>query len=367
MLSDILKNVSRQYLDWWAGKNKNAVIYCSYFDNLAYNEKSAKIRKSWMHREHRWLLAQSLLKAMEDGNMGYVDEALDMSEVYFSCHHYSGAGFPSYFTRLGAACVAAVISSYARFYNDTVWFELEKPMEWEDIFNAPSSTFADFALKVVKKVGARLQDIAVVSMPDLGGVSDVLAALRRTENLLFDLVDYPGESLKAIESIQKIWKKFHDDVLQILQQTNNGYYTSWMEILSDRPYYPSQNDFAAMISPTMFEKFILPSLKKEMSWFDKGVYHLDGPGQIPHLDLILSIENLHAVQWVPMPSEPHHSESHYDLYKKIINSGKKVILNGYINDCEAVKKLFRHFPREAFFLTISCDSRDEAERIASLA
>ncbi len=369
MLAKHLQNVGPMYEEWWKGTNKNPLIFCAYFDKSAFDEKAAKIKKDWMPDDPDWVLASAFERAFAEGDLKYIGEAMDVMEIYFQCEEYYGAGFPSYFTNLGPGCLAAFITNFAKFTGETVWFELDKPMDWEDINSLAKkvSRYYQTAVETVRIVASRLKDHAVVSMLDLGGVVDILASLRRTEVLLYDVVDYPEEMNKAIDSIQVLWKKVHDELFEILDKYNNGYHTTWMSLLSSRAQYPSQCDFSAMISPAMFEELVLPSLKKEMSWFEKGIYHLDGPGELPHLDLLLSIENLHAIQWVPMPGQPHYLEMHYPLYGKIIENGRKIILNGFIDDIDQMKKLFSVLPGESFFLTVSAKNRQQAEKIASLA
>ena len=54
-----------------------------------------------------------------------------------------------------------------------------------------------------------------------------------------------------------------------------------------------------MISPAMFERFVMPDLVACCDHLDHGFYHLDGKGEIPHLDLLLSIPRLRGIQWIP--------------------------------------------------------------------
>ena len=53
-----------------------------------------------------------------------------------------------------------------------------------------------------------------------------------------------------------------------------------------------------MISTRMFEDVFLPGLVDECRFLDRSIYHLDGPGALRHLDSILAIPELDALQWV---------------------------------------------------------------------
>ena len=82
-----------------------------------------------------------------------------------------------------------------------------------------------------------------------------------------------------------------------------------------------QSDFAYMISPAMFERFILPDLQACCDTLDHAFYHLDGKGQIRHLDQLLAIKNLHGIQWIPGDGAPPPHEW-LPLLKRIRDAGK---------------------------------------------
>jgi hypothetical protein len=54
---------------------------------------------------------------------------------------------------------------------------------------------------------------------------------------------------------------------------------------------------------------------------DYAFYHLDGKGQIPHLDLLLSLPRLRGIQWVPGDGNPP-PEHWLPLLKRIRDGGK---------------------------------------------
>ena len=119
-----------------------------------------------------------------------------------------------------------------------------------------------------------------------------------------------------------------------------------------------QCDFCYMISPDMFERFVLPDLKACCDHLDYGFYHLDGKGQIPHLDLLLSIERLRGIQWVTgdgtLPPEKWPQ-----LLKRIVDAGKLCQLNVSPNGARTIVK---HLGGRGFaFHVTEPMSRNEAE------
>ncbi|MBQ9854911.1 MAG: hypothetical protein IJO53_01850, partial [Clostridia bacterium] len=57
------------------------------------------------------------------------------------------------------------------------------------------------------------------------------------------------------------------------------------------------------------------------------IYHLDGIGQLNHLDSLLTLENLDAVQWVFGAGKPGPMSWLY-VYRKIMDAGKRIMLEG---------------------------------------
>jgi 5-methyltetrahydrofolate--homocysteine methyltransferase len=82
-----------------------------------------------------------------------------------------------------------------------------------------------------------------------------------------------------------------------------------------------QSDFSFMISPKMFERFVLPDLEAGCAAMDYAFYHLDGKGQLVHIEALLSIPRLRGIQWVPGYGRPL-CEEWLPLLKKIRAAGK---------------------------------------------
>jgi hypothetical protein len=80
-----------------------------------------------------------------------------------------------------------------------------------------------------------------------------------------------------------------------------------------------------MFSPAMFKHFVVPALAEQCAWLDHSMFHLDGHQCIPHLDLLLDMEPLDAIEWTPDPQvPPGGSPEWYPMYRKILEAGKSV-------------------------------------------
>jgi len=71
----------------------------------------------------------------------------------------------------------------------------------------------------------------------------------------------------------------------------------------------------------MFRRYVLPDLSVCCEALDYAFYHLDGKGQISHLEQLLSIEHLRGIQWVPGDGQPQ-AEHWLPLLSRIRERGK---------------------------------------------
>jgi hypothetical protein len=86
-----------------------------------------------------------------------------------------------------------------------------------------------------------------------------------------------------------------------------------------------QNDFSCMISPAMFETFCWQDNLECCNHVDHSIYHLDGPGAVRHVPLLLRLERLNCIQWIQGVGSPLPSQW-LDLLRRIQSGGKSVQL-----------------------------------------
>ena len=145
-----------------------------------------------------------------------------------------------------------------------------------------------------------------VGMPDLNAPGEMVALLRDTQRIAFDLIDNPEPILPAVEEANQAWYRYWQAANGIVHQYVGGYFY-WMGVWSDIASTDLQCDFNVLISPQMFDTFFLPALEQQTQWIDRTIFHLDGPGAIPHLDSLLSLPRLNGIQWVPGDGKAAHA------------------------------------------------------------
>ncbi len=246
---------------------------------------------------------------------------------YESQRVYKGDSYPLWFINFGPGILAGPLGSVVNATEETVWFDppagaslshLKITMDhdnywWQRILAVTRAA--------VDAVGDRVQ----ISYTDLGGNLDILAGLIGTQSLLFELIDRPDLVDRAVADITRLWIEALDELTPILLAKCRGT-NSWHSIWAPGTMYMLQCDFSYMISPDMFKRFVMPDLTACCRHIEYPFYHLDGIGEIPHLDYLLSIDNLRGIQWIQGDGKPP-AEAWIDLYRRIRAAGKLVQVN----------------------------------------
>jgi 5-methyltetrahydrofolate--homocysteine methyltransferase len=188
----------------------------------------------------------------------------------------------------------------------------------------PDNPWWQRVCEVTREAVNRWGDQLSVGFTDLGGTLDILAHLRGTQKLLLDLVDAPGEVDRLLRQTNNLWLECYEALYQITRRGRG--ITCWGPCWSYSRGYLLQSDSSYMISPKMFERFILPDLTTCCTVLDYPFYHLDGKGQLPHLEMLLSIERLRGIQWVPGDGQPQ-AEHWLPLLARIRQHGKLCQVN----------------------------------------
>ena len=200
-----------------------------------------------------------------------------------------------------------------------------------------------------------------VGQPDLNGPTEILAGLRGAQRLALDFYDNPGEIKPALQEINLAWREAWRQLSAICHRLGGWFF--WMRIWSDRPAVDLQSDVSCLVSRELFDEYFLPFIEQQTAWAERTVYHLDGPGAIRHLDSLLALPRLTAIQWVPGAGAP--GASHWiPLARRIQAAGKRLLL-----DCEPgeVETLARELRPEGLMLSTRCASEQEArDLLASL-
>mgnify|MGYP005838163643 CR=1 FL=1 len=252
-----------------------------------------------------------------------VEKVLDEYQAYLQAKRFHGDAFPKWWPNFGPGILAGFLGAHVRVTPTTVWFE---PPARRGVLGDLRFTFDEGNVwwrrihDLTAQAVARWRGRVAVGHTDLGGNLDVLASFLTTEKLLYSLYDYPEEVGRLTGEITRLWLECYDALYDLIKSGGCGT-TPWAPVWSPGRCYMLQSDFSYMISPAMFERFVLPDLEACCRRLDHAFYHLDGKGQIAHLEMLLSLERLVGIQWVPGDGAPP-PEEWLSLLARIRRAGK---------------------------------------------
>jgi hypothetical protein len=292
-----------------------------------------------------------------------VDFRAEQLAVEVANYEYYADALPVVWPNLGPEIFSAWCGCPYRFGEDTTWSEpcIE---DWETdarraVFNPEHPL-----LKATVRFTERLLDLGkghfIVGLTDFHSGGDHLAALRDPARLAMDMIENLDHVKAKLSSSMKEYFKVYDYFYRILRDAGMPI-TSWTPLVHDGRFYIPSNDFSCMISKEMFDEVFLPGIQEECRFYERSIYHLDGPGALRHLDSLLRIPELDAVQWVPGAGNEGYARW-VEVYQRIQSAGKSIQLGITLDELPLVFETLR--PEGVWFCGISgIGDRETADRV----
>lgn len=270
---------------------------------------------------------------------------------------FHGETFPVYFPNLGPDVYAAFYGAQLIFGEVTSW-SVPLVKDWTQVDDLRLDTNNAYFKKIDQLTLHALERCPgkfLVGYTDLHPGVDCAAAWRDPQQLCLDMIDHPEQVKRlvelAIQDFERIYDHF-DNMLKASGQLS----VSWMGIPSyGRMHIPSC-DCATMISPAFFEEFALPVLQREVKTMTHNIFHVDGKGVARHLDAILSVPEVHAVQWVQGVGDDYPIMQWVPFIKDMQSQDVPVIVDLSPSELDAfIDAMDPH----GLFLWVATDSEEE--------
>jgi hypothetical protein len=248
---------------------------------------------------------------------------------------YVGDSFPLFWPNIGPEISATVFGCELTFTETTSWSQpiVHDEEDWQRILTMPPNFENPYwrAMEEMMDLAIeRCEGRYMVGITDLHGNYDILAALRDPMLLCMDLIDCPDLVIGAGHHVAAAFVAMFDRLYQKLNAAGFSS-TTWMPMIHDGPAYVPSCDFWIMVSPVMASTIILPDIVTEMAPLQRSIFHLDGPKALRHLDLLLDLPQLNAVQWV-YGAGAGPAARWVEVYQRIQAAGKSLQLIAYDAD-----------------------------------
>ena len=293
-----------------------------------------------------------------------VEYQTELTYAQLSNRIFMGDSLPVAFPNLGPEILAAFYGCELHFGDyGTSWSE---PIltNWEKASQIKLKWDHPYFTKLIELTDAMLargRDKFIVGLPDFHPGGDLVAALRNPQDLAIDLIEHPEQVISLLAQLQPDYFQVYDFWYEKYHAIGQPL-TSWLDLASDSKYYIPSNDFSAMISPKMYREFFLSGIIAECRFLDRSIYHLDGPGALRHLDTILDIPELDAVQWVPGAKREGFAKW-VPVYQKIQSAGKGILVYCEVSDLELVMQTLK--PQGLALAISNVPDRDTGENLLS--
>jgi len=291
------------------------------------------------------------------------------NEYKLKTTYYGGEAFPDWNPGFpGCDCLVTYLGADVTLKEDTGWNE---PMIADG-----ELTDHDYNLLTIDKenkwrrFGREVRQLAVREskgkcIPNImafGACGDTLAALRGTEQLLYDMLECPDYVRDFDQYLMRLWCEIYDEWHSITKDGAQGS-TCWFSLWSPGKFYAAQNDFAYMISPKMFNEVFLPTIEMQTKYLDHTVYHVDGIGNFNHVGALLEVPRLQAIQILPGAGQP--SPLYFmDILKKVQSAKRNLHIS--ISPDE-VKDALENLSARGLFIQTWCNTEDDARDLLKCA
>jgi hypothetical protein len=229
-----------------------------------------------------------------------VDSVVECAALRAANTYWGGEILPSFWPNLGPEILTASLGAELMFGEETSW---SVPMlhDWDALPTLtviPSNPYVQAILAMTRRGLEVGHGRFLVGLTDLHPGGDLAASLRDPQQLCLDLMLQPERVRELMEQLRPSFYAFYDLQYTLLREAGQAITTSWLPLAASGRYYIPSCDFSCMVSTEQFREFFLPEIIEEIEWPDRSIYHLDGPQALRHLDVLLEIDSLDAVQWV---------------------------------------------------------------------
>ena len=296
--------IARRFEAWWAHDLLDRPIFMASVNTKP--DRSITRRLDLLDRPDAWFQAK----------------VTDMLQT-----HRVGDTLPHIRVDFGPVMLGGLFGAKVEFGSDTTWTHASINDDWSNVPDWILRDDSDWWL-LLRRLTRRVAEDAAgryfVCTPDLGGSADVLLNLRGSAQLCLDVRLQPDRVRAAIEAIYPSWRRVLSELYRIVTEQSAGL-IHWLRLWSDQPYMIPACDFNSMIAPNDFQRLFLPDIARQAATIGRSVFHLDGPDAARHIDALLDVPEIQAIQFTPGAGTPS-ALVWTEMFRKIQRRGRSLLV-----------------------------------------
>lgn len=269
------------------------------------------------------------------GATGDFQDVIDRVLAWAETVYWGGDAIPAYVPSFGPDQMAAFLGAELVLPDQSYGTDWVLPCveEWEDSLPLtldPDNYWWQRMRSFMAAMAEAFAGKLAIAHLDLHSNADTLLAMRGGEKLCMDMVLEPELIDRAMADVRGLYAPIYDQLYQAAQMQRCGT-VGWVPAYHPVITNTIQCDFAALIGPTQFRRFVLPALEEEAAHLGHCVYHLDGPECLVHLEDLCGIQGLDCIQWTTGARNAAFPEW-LDLLKKIQSLGTAVWIPCHVRE-----------------------------------
>jgi len=292
----------------------------------------------------------------------HVADYLDETDELFAMHEAAGGdlvwsaapfwGMPWVEASLGCGVIAdhAVGSTRTTpppgFAQNPVVPEFSESNPWV-------AKLLEFIPPLVERSGGRYP----VGVTLMRGVADLLSALYGGQNFVLRMIDEPEEVDAVVQALTRYWIAFGRSVLAQLPLFHGGTGSFLYSIWSPGKTIWTQEDAAALLSPSLYEKFIYPADCAIACAFERTVMHLHPTRFVPVRQLMAAKTDVIELHIDYDGPRAEALEKHY----RVILAGKPLLIWGDLTEAD-VDFIMTQLPAQGLAVNAVVPSVEAARR-----
>jgi hypothetical protein len=139
-----------------------------------------------------------------------------------------------------------------------------------------------------------------------------------------DVLEQPDRIINAMNELHSAWHTAFFEMYRRVLAKGAGL-VHWHLLWSNVPYVVTECDLGFSIGPADFQRVCLPDIARTARSVGRSIFHLDGAGSTRHLDSLLEIPEIRAIQYTPGAGSPS-ALAWLDMFRRVQDRQRSLLI-----------------------------------------